>query len=496
MTNLPSSSNWQNLYTGDRSRWNDWRRILSSVLIVTLGITTAAFFSVLFATLYFEAISFWVVLWVVLVVFLLFSMAGLRWLMNSTVTFFNSLYKPPEGTNTRNLVFRRLFGVPAAADPYKSVFGYPFVVINIATMGDGKFNLENESIYWLGGPVTLIIYDGTGVYIERGNKFSRTLGPGFAFLERYERIRDIVDLRPQTIRSGQEGKGLPRPISGRTKDGIKIEFNIEIKFHILRPESQREVRNAPDNDDSEEFKVTELKTKSILEEMSRPILNPGDLQAIKKAVERTAVRRRDSKYSEVKWREGVWGTVSGKLARYVTQHYLDELLFFEEPAVENSLAETPNGREKISKAGQLLSNTMLEAIRLELDSSLQADFGVMLSSLYITSFNLPQGVREQYHRVFEVEKQTLLKRTEGVNNADTIQIKEDKRAQTQIDLITEIADIFKDIEDENFTDAVLLSLSSMLDQNLEDTAIPSMLAKENLATLQQLRDFLNNKDRP
>jgi len=384
-------------------------------------------------------------------------------------------------------------GVPPAPDPYKSILHYPFAVINIANMDDGKFILEKEDIHWLGGPVRLIIYDGTGVYIERGNQFSRTLGPGFGFLDRYERVRDIVDLRPQTMRSGQQ-QDSPRPIAGRTKDGIKIEFNIEIKFHILRPDSISEDQQKSDEGEPEKISDTDSEAKKILDDMSKPILHAGDLAAIRKAVERTAVRLRGSEYSEAKWREGVWGAVSGKLARYVTQYYLDELLVFENTTGENPKLNIPVGNEKISKAGQLISGSVLETIRKELDTELQTNYGVTLSDLYITDFSIPQEVNEQYRRLFEVEKQTQLKRSEGTSNVDKIWIREEKRAQAQMDLITEIADAFKNIEDQDFTDSVLLSLSSILDQSLEDTAIPSIMAKDTLSTLEQLRDFLNNKD--
>ncbi len=489
MTTHSPSSNWENLYTSDHAKWNDRNRIFSLILSTILGVATITIFIVFFVII--NPKDF-LPDWIFPIFFLLFASVEFKWIMKSTIVFFNSLYNPPEGSNPPKLIFRRLMGVPPAPDPYKSIFHYPFSVINIANVDDGKFILANEDIHWLGGPVTLIIYDGTGVYIERGNQFSRTLGPGFGFLDRYERVRDIVDLRPQTMRSGQQN--FPRPIAGRTKDGIKIEFNIEIKFHILRPVPISEDQQERGDSKPEKISDTHSEAQKILDDMSRPILHPGNLEAIRKAVERTAVRLRDSEYSEAKWREGVWGAVSGRLARYVTQYYLDELLIFENSTGENLELDIPIGNERTSKAGQLISSSMLETIRKELDMELQADYGVTLSHLYITDFSIPQEVNEQYRRLFEVEKQNQIKRSEGIANVDKIWIREEKRAQAQMDLISEIADSFKNIEDQNFTDSVLLSLSSILDQSLEDTAIPSILAKDNLATLQQLRDFLNNKD--
>jgi regulator of protease activity HflC (stomatin/prohibitin superfamily) len=445
-------------------------------------------FIIFYITMVYESIS---LAFSILFLTLFTAFFGFSLVMKATITFFNSFYEPPEGTNTPRLIFRRLLGVPAAPIPFKSILRYPFVLINIASVDDGKFILENESVYWLGGPAILIVFDGTGVYIERGNQFSRTLGPGIVFLDRYERVRDIVDLRPQTMSSKEQG--FPRPIASRTKDGIKIEFNIEIKFHILRPDSRSPNKNERGNKQPEMKSSIEREAHKILD-TPKPIY-AGDLEAIKKAVERTSVRYRDSKYSEAKWRESVWGAVSGKLAGYVTQYYLDQLLVFDNTIGENSSMDMLVENQVTAKAGQLLSGDVREIIRQELDLILQANLGVTLSDLRIINSNIPPEIDEQYRQFFRgTDAQTSIKRGEGNGAVERIRIREEKRARAHKDLLTEIADGFKNIDPQNFADSVLLSLSSILDQSLEDTAIPSMLAKDNLATLEQLRDFLNNKD--
>jgi len=429
----PSSSHskWPTLYTVDRARWSDVKRISSILFPIITSVITTTLFVALYATIIYGSTSFLTLVIVFLPVFIAFL--GFTLIMKATGTFFDSFFEPPKGTNTSKLIFRRLLGIPP----------YPLVVLDNMSTDDGKFNLENESIYWMGGPTTLIIYDGTGVYLERGNQFSRTLGPGLAILERYERVRDIVDLRTQTMHSGQEGKDFPRPIAVRTKDGIKIEFNVEIKFHILRPKLESQDQFEHDDDEPTNISDAEAKNRRIMEEMSKRVLYPGDLEAIKKAVERTAVRRRGSEYSEVKWREGVWGVVSGKLARFVTQHYLDELLFFENIAEENAMARAPARKDRISMVGYFLSSATLETLRNELDSALRADFGVTLTDLFITDFILSPEVNELYRRSFGSATLTKTKRIEGNARADKSGVGEEKGIQVQNNLITETADALK-----------------------------------------------------
>jgi hypothetical protein len=472
---FPSTEKWPTLYRVDRAKWQDMLRISFFIGPIAFVVGLATLFSYLYSAAMPQPNR------LLFALPILVAILGFLITIRGAINFINSFYEPPEGTKTINLIAKRLLGIPPSPGFLRSLFHYPFKVINIAQVNEGKFKLENEYINWLGGPATLIVYDGTGVYIERGNQFSRTLGPGFAFLERFERVREIVDLRPQTMSSGQAGS--PRPILGRTKDGIKIEFNISIKFHILR--SSLNSAEEPDVDKVKPVNKSDITpdAQKILEKMAKPMYS-GDLGAIKRAVESTTVRYREGNYVESKWREGVWGMVSGRLAKYVTQHYIDELITF----------ENTTGSDGTQKAGQLFSGSVREAIREELDSVLQARLGVTLTSLYITDFSIPSKVYEQYHQLFDIDRRIQIKRTEGTAAVEKLWIREKKRAQAQRDLITEIADAFKSIDDQNFTDSVLLSLSSILDQSLEDTAIPSILAKDNLATLEQLRDFINNKD--
>ena len=117
------------------------------------------------------------------------------------------------------LIQRRLLGLPPFPVPLNTIVSYPTILITKPELEDSHWGR------WLGGPAILVIYDGFAAYLERGNKFSRVVGPGFPppFLERYERIKEIVDLRPQTK------TGFVEPW---TKDGIRIKLMLKAEVQV------------------------------------------------------------------------------------------------------------------------------------------------------------------------------------------------------------------------------------------------------------------------
>jgi len=69
----------------------------------------------------------------------------------------------------------------------------------------------------LGGPGILIIENGVAVIMERGGKFTRAVGSGIAFTQRFERIAQVVDLRRQ-VRTKRVDKIM-------TRDGLTFDLD-------------------------------------------------------------------------------------------------------------------------------------------------------------------------------------------------------------------------------------------------------------------------------
>ena len=140
----------------------------------------------------------------------------------------------------------------------------------------------------LGGPLLLIVFDGCALYLERGNRFSRIVGPGdkVPFLEWYETIKYVVDLRPKV----REDK-----FDVWTKDGIKIEIKARIECRIGDPK-----KKDPDG----------------------KLVYPFDPIAVQKAIERYALRWPtcpEGEPAEFTWIDAVWGQVTGHCPRLYWQ---------------------------------------------------------------------------------------------------------------------------------------------------------------------------------
>lgn len=500
-------SKWPELYSAEQAHWQDSQRILSFVLAIFLTLAIAILYLVIYNSIYPDqligqsdlGIADFIVLLARRLAFpffilLVIILVGLGLLLYVTSQFIKAFYKPPDDIKPVKLILSRLFGIPAFP-PFSMFFGYPFVLLDAKETSEGKSSLEKHPVHWFGGPALLIVFDGTGIYVQRGNKFSRTLGPGIYFLDRFETIRDIVDLRPQTMSSGQAGT--PPPISGRTKDGIKIKFNVELSFRIV-PNS---IKN-PEKHEKRKIRRTKVERDAEERYLIKSPVYSGDPESIRKAVERTTVKlSKDKKHCESKWCDGIWGHVSGELAKYITRHYLDELLVFENADDNKPPAHYLNARKGIeqknivvNKSGQLLSEREREIILNDLNNSLRDTTGVIITDLRITDFELPPEVYEQRLKMLETESISRIKCIEGDTAAEQILIREKGRTQAQRDLIASLADSLAKVGEDSFADAVLLSLSNVLSQGLEDPMGSAYFAKDTFDTLDHLRDFLKRKE--
>jgi hypothetical protein len=105
----------------------------------------------------------------------------------------------------------------------RPLFPYPFVTVH-----QGKIDEKHEDtlLARLGGPGNVIIFNDSAVFLERFGRFTRVAGPGQVFLQRFERIREVLDLRPQ------ERSSVAKAL---TKDGIPVQTEVQVRFHLARP---------------------------------------------------------------------------------------------------------------------------------------------------------------------------------------------------------------------------------------------------------------------
>jgi SOS-response transcriptional repressor LexA len=91
------------------------------------------------------------------------------------------------------------------------------------TLSQGKVARDAHGLLARGGPATLIIYTDTAVVLEKCGRLTRVEGPGFPLLEPFEKIYNIIDLRP---------KCWELTVNAMTREGIPITWEVEVQYQI------------------------------------------------------------------------------------------------------------------------------------------------------------------------------------------------------------------------------------------------------------------------
>jgi regulator of protease activity HflC (stomatin/prohibitin superfamily) len=438
---------WQTAYTRDMA-YNDSNKYGINFPIV-LGFLIALTYTFFCALPFFISESYSLLmgrLLGMLITFLPpFLLFYIMWMAAVRVAsgFLVEFYRPPEDMDPKGVINNRLYGVSKLPPPLDMFSRFPYILVK-----DGEIDKKDRWPAWsalnLGGPIRLIIFDGTALYLERGNRFSRVVGPGekIPFLECYETIKYVVDLRPK-VKSDS--------FDVWTKDGIKVKFTIQIVCRIGDPSKQ---------------------------DPNSSLTYPYDPVAVKKAIERYALRwpnRLDGEPSEFTWIDAAWGQVTGIVPGYIGSRRLDDLF----------IADRNNG--------QILSPDSLNEVKTRLNNATKG-FGVFITEFQILKVDLPPEVYEHQKEQWKTERQSVDMIIDGQSKAFHIRSREKARADAQRDLIMSIADGLKKNMEGRYTEPLLLSLSGILDNSLKDPLMRAYVAKESLDTLEQLHKILGENE--
>ncbi len=441
-------SQWQTKYKAKDAHAADGKRQDA----IFLAYLVAVFISVTYVTAYLwfyrgQAIfkrwgesGLFLVWLLVTVIAVATAIAAFYLLFRAAISFFNRLYEREEfDSDSAARVGLRFFGIPPSPPPLRKIdaFKYPFVLIR-----DGKVDPKKDWITWLGGPARLLIFDGNALYVERGNSFSRVIGPAGAlpFLDATERVRAVVDLHPHVLSK-------PGGIKAWTKDGILVQMDVRLECQI--------------------------DLEDMTEATSKGLLYPYGPTSVRKAVEKTPVRYDQDKkcLMEVSWPEKVWGSVQGVLATYIFSHTLDELFLAE------SGTDQVHSRDVTANWLQSLNAGLKEG-------------GTRLLSLQITNVTpVDSEVNEKRVKYWEAMKQSAVIVSEGEAKADGILAHEKARAEAERDLIDAIVNGLGPTED-SYDDQLVLALSGILDQSIKDNDMGLYIPGETLGSLQKLRELL------
>ncbi|MGC9393979.1 MAG: SPFH domain-containing protein [Anaerolineae bacterium] len=107
-------------------------------------------------------------------------------------------------------LIHRMFGRPGFS---------PYLIV-----GEGKIVMGSESVKKHGGPAGIVLRQDSAIVLESGGVLTRVIrGPGFPQLQPFEKIWDIIDLRPQRW---------PFEVKAITRDGIPVTYEVAVKFQV------------------------------------------------------------------------------------------------------------------------------------------------------------------------------------------------------------------------------------------------------------------------
>jgi regulator of protease activity HflC (stomatin/prohibitin superfamily) len=437
---------WQTAYTRNDAH-RDSRKFGSSLLLpiilsflVVLTYTSLYIRSIPFLDGYSPLIRGTLLFVGILLFFLLFAILLIIPSLRFATKFFTEFYLPPENIDPSKIITYRLLGKAKLPPPLNMFVQFQYIIAKNGDI-DKKDKWPAWAVRNLGGPINLIVFDGTALYLERGNRFSRVVGPGekIPFLEWYETIKYVVDLRPKV----QEGS-----FDVWTKDGIKIKLEVAIECRIGDPS-----KNDPANG----------------------VVYPYDPVAVKKAVERASLRwpkRQEGEPSEFTWIDAAWGQVTGIVPGYIGSRTLDDLLIADR------------------KSGQILSLEALEDVKAKLNKATRG-FGVFITDFQILKVEMPELVYAHQKAQWKTERESIDTIIDGQAKASHIRLQEKARADAQSDLIMTITEGLQKNPSESYADALILSLSNILDNELNDPYVRATIANETLDTLEKIKTMLD-----
>ncbi len=476
---------WQSRFNSKEESWNDLARMGRVIILPSILFAYVLLYSIMYIGFFLSeakggvidsSVAILKIIAIFIFPFLLVSV-GLRVVFKNSDKLLREFYKLPDETKTSPLIRLRLLGITPLPPPLNSFLKYPFIVLD-----EPKLKEKDDWVRWLGGPANLIIYDGIALYLERGNSFSRVVGPGMPvpFLERHERIRSIVDLRPQT---------LPIRVNNFSKDGIEVCLDLRL--------------------------VCQIKYSEQALAHSKNLVYPFDPIEVRKAVERMTVKcdSKTGKMNESEWLDGLLGRVSGKFSAYITSHRLDELFVefnrlennrsnsFERDVIHekqmdgNAIAEKEGQKSHIPYGDQtqILSSNALQKFIDDLNNNLLKDEGCRVLILQILSIQVPQNVTNERFSYWQAEREKIAHMRQGKSDADQIRIKELAGMDAQRDILQSIAKSLEKVDESDFTNSLFVSFSSILNQNIEDPFSRAYFAIESPEILKNLQKILSDE---
>lgn len=125
-------------------------------------------------------------------------------------SFVQSLYGLKSKRDGFNFLLYRLIGRPRF---------HPFLMAMEGAIQQG----EDHALRRVGGPGGVVAFTDSAVVTEKNGKLGRVLGPGIHQLDPFEKIWDMIDLRPQRWEFA---------VDAMTQEGIPVTCHADVNFKI------------------------------------------------------------------------------------------------------------------------------------------------------------------------------------------------------------------------------------------------------------------------
>jgi regulator of protease activity HflC (stomatin/prohibitin superfamily) len=330
--------------------------------------------------------------------------------------------------------FGRLLFDAEAHDTNTEAKRYVFVQHGVVT---------EDSSPWLrlmGGFGELWVDEDSVAVLEKFGRFTRVVGHGWHLLNRFERVRGAVDLRPQVRKSSA---------MGYTRDGIPVQFDAEFEFRIIAKSAEAAARA--------ESASGLAKLLRRQREPFQPYTYTED--AVWKAVYLMPVS--NDKGELAVWGDRVAMMAIGEIADFITSHAFDELSTAPSTGVTTRMDMSV--RRRIQREAEVGATKILR------------NQGAELLNLRFSNFRFEepevQGVTDQR---FEDWRAYWLREAQKVLSEGKIRALEthhEARAETHHKALTLLADTLKEIglRHASTNQVLWLRVMEMLDHMAMDT---------------------------
>lgn len=322
-------------------------------------------------------------------------------------------------------VKRRLFGVHSRK---------PYLLIK-----EGKRPADDrDPLVRVGGPGNLVIYNDSAVVLEKAGRLTRVVKKGLAKLDNFEKVWDVVDLRPQHWL---------HDVSAMTRDGLPVHCQADITFQI------EDGGQASTNDEP----------------------YPAVEQAIFVAATRKWMREADQ---AVDWAGRAIRMTEGALRNILATYLLDQL-------VGTAGANQAPARAEI-----------LDKLRAELSKSFP-EIGLKLVQVALGDITVRDEVARQQIEAWQALWKRWVKEREAEGEAARLQAVEAAKAQAQAEMIIEITQAFQSLTKAKVTipsQLVLLRLFDVLKRaTVGQQSDYLFLPTEVMKAWQLVQDMVLNK---